>query len=575
MSGRTNGGRRIRKVAILEPSGSTTKVFSGIRLPRQGAVLLGTILAQQGYEVDVFIEDLAAFDWKRILSADLVGISTITPTAPRSYALADVIRAQGIPVVMGGFHVTYLKDEALDHADFVVRGEGEDTLVDLVNALQDGGDFAQIRGLSFTDGCEKVHNEDRPLEGDLDRFPIPDYSLVHSMRPGGIVSIVTRRGCPFECSFCCVAPFGGNIVRETSVDRVLSEVEQQVAWNGKRGVLFFADDIFNLKPPRMKAILRGMIENDLTPLWVGQVRHEASRDGELLELMRRSGCARVFVGFESVNPRTLELFNKHESVGDVAESIRRFHDARIKVHGMFVVGSDVDDTETAQETVAFSQEHDLDSMQFNVLTPLPGSRDYDRMQERRDVLLPASWKYYDGNHVVHRPERMTPAELQMTASRGMKSFYSLRAIGQRLVRGDLLEVAARMHGFLLARRFDRESRGYAKWLETQSGAAGSAEYGHMSESNPLEPVGLMTRLRRWVGARCRINVTRFMHLPSTFAKSPSSQPVFSKVESLARRTESLSSRYVQAPVRAALARPTRAAARVVRRTRLRLRRDSA
>ena len=575
MSGRTRSGRRIRKVAILEPSGSTTNVYSGIRIPRQGAVLLGTILSRRGYEVDVFIEDLSAFDWKRILSADVVGISTITPTAPRSYALADVIRSQGIPVVMGGFHVTYLTDEALDHADFVVRGEGEDTLVDLVNAIQDGGDFAGIRGLSFCDGCEKVHNENRPLERDLDRFPIPDYSLVHAMRPGGVVSVVTRRGCPFDCSFCCVAPFGGNIVRETSVDRVLYEVERQVAWNGRRGVLFFADDIFNLKPARMKAILRGMIENDLTPLWVGQVRHEASRDAALLELMMRSGCARVFVGFESVNPRTLELFNKHESVEDVADSIRRFHEGRIKVHGMFVVGSDADDTETARQTVAFAQEHDLDSMQFNVLTPLPGSRDYDRMRARKGVLLPASWTYYDGNHVVHRPGRMTPAELQMSASGGMRSFYSLRAIGQRLVRGDLLEVAARMHGFLLARRFDRESRGYAKWLEVQSDRTARADGSPLAAPNPLEPAGLMTRLRRWVGARCRINVTRFVHLPSRFAKRPSSQPVFPKAGSFARRAQSLSGRYLQAPVRAALARPARAAGRLVRRTGRALRRNSA
>ncbi len=461
--------RIIRKIALVEPKTSTTTFYSEIRIPRQGAVLLGTILARLGYEVEVQIEEVRPLDWSGLVGADLVGISTITPTAPRSYALADALRRAGVPVVLGGVHVTFLPEEGLDHADFVVRGEGEDTIVELVRALEAGGDVRRIRGLSFHADGEKVHNPDRPLECDLDRYPVPDFSLVRGMRPGGVVTIVTRRGCPFDCSFCCVAPFNGRTPRETSVERVLSEIEQQLPLIGTAGALFFADDVFNLRPARMKRILRGMIDNRLTPLWVAQVRHEAGCDPELLELMRRSNCFRVFVGFESVNPRTLEAYDKHETVEDIVRSIRGFQRARIKVHGMFVAGSDEDTVETVRETTRFAIAHDLDSMQINVLTPLPGSRLFQEMRSQPARLLPVSWTFDDGQHVVHVAKRMAPPVLQDAVTKAVVRFYSWTGIGRLLRRGDLAEAAIRLYVWWFVRWSARELKAYARWLRRPSG----------------------------------------------------------------------------------------------------------
>lgn len=146
------GRHAIRRIALVEPKGETLNVYSGIRIPRQGVVLLGTILAERGYEVEVQVEEVQALDRSALVEADLVGISLITPTAPRGYALADSLRRMGIPVVLGGYHPTFLPDEGLSHADFVVRGEGEDTLVELIEALNGHGDLSAIRGLSFHEG---------------------------------------------------------------------------------------------------------------------------------------------------------------------------------------------------------------------------------------------------------------------------------------------------------------------------------------------------------------------------------------------------------------------------------------
>jgi len=509
------GAHPIRSIALVEPRGETLNVYSGVRVPRQGVVLLGTILAERGYEVEVQVEEVRALDWSALVEADLVGISLITPTAPRGYALADSLRRMGIPVVLGGYHPTFLPDEALSHADFVVRGEGEDTLVELVEALNDHGDLSAIRGLSFHEGMERVHNPARDLEDNLERFPIPDFSLVRGMARGVVVTVVTRRGCPFDCSFCCVAPFNEHRVREVSVERVLAEVERQLPWAANGGLMFFADDVFNLRPTRMKAILRGMIDNHLTPPWVAQVRHEAASDPELLELMHRSNCGRVCVGFESVNAETLASYGKRETVEEVAAAIAAFHRAHIKVHGMFVLGSDEDTAATVHETCRFAIKHDLDSLQINILTPLPGSRLFTEMAAQPHRLLPASWAQYDGTHAVHVPKQIAPAELQEHVTTALLCFYSLGRALRRLLERDTAEAAVRLYGWRLVHRATRDFRAHARWLRSLTGAevsgpdyavgagahqVGATADGHLVAGTHIPAPTWPERERSWPGA---------------------------------------------------------------------------
>ncbi len=127
------------KIVFIEPKAPNLHIFSQFPLPRLGTLILGTMMKKRGWEVELFVEDFRKVDFDVIASADLVGISTITSTAPRAYAIADRVRAMGIPVLMGGPHVTYLTDEALEHADFVFRGEGEAALAAFIDAWEKGG----------------------------------------------------------------------------------------------------------------------------------------------------------------------------------------------------------------------------------------------------------------------------------------------------------------------------------------------------------------------------------------------------------------------------------------------------
>jgi radical SAM superfamily enzyme YgiQ (UPF0313 family) len=458
--------RALRKLVFVEPSSTHLHIYSRVTIPRLGSVLLATIMRAKGYDVRVYIEDIHALDMSEVLSADLVAISAITSTAPQSYRLADTVRAAGRIAVLGGTHVSFLPEEGLEHADFVVRGEGEFAFQELVDAIQAGQGIEKIQNLSYLVDGRVVNNPERPKIANLDVNPIPDYRLITGWKPGGVISVATSRGCPFSCTFCSVPGMYGHAFRTHSIGRVLDELESH------RGNMytFFADDIFTANKKRVKELLRGMIDRDLTPEWGAQVRTETVDDPELLQLMRDSNCFNVYVGFESINPRTLKLFQKKQDLAKIERSIERFHAHKIRIHGMFVVGSDEDDVETLDATAEFALKHDIDSIQFMILTPIPGSPDWESIYGKGEkYVLSHNWSFYDGHHVVHQPRRMSPYELQVGAIGAMEKFYSWRGIAQKLWKGDKYYAAIRYFGKKMIKDWwkDPENRAHVDWLKAQ------------------------------------------------------------------------------------------------------------
>jgi radical SAM superfamily enzyme YgiQ (UPF0313 family) len=461
----------MKRIVLVEPRALGYHIYTRVVIPRLGPILLGTILRDRGYEVEVYVEELLEPTDEELFSADLVGISTITNTAPRAYEIADRVRAQGIPVVMGGFHPTFMPDEALDHADYVVRGEGEQTLVELLEALEGGGNLEAIAGLSWWDGPRKRHNPPRALIADLDTNPIPDYSLVRGWNPvtgetsewtwkaKGVVSILTSRGCPFTCNFCAVIRFFGRGFRNKSIPRVMEEIRRQ---KGKH--VFFCDDNFAIDRKRTKELLRQMIAEGIPGEWSAQVRADVARDEELLELMAQSNCYNVYIGFESINPKTLKYYQKKLRVEDIEYSIRKFHEYGIRIHGMFVLGSDEDDVATIRQTARFAIESELDTIQFMIMTPVPGTELYTEFEADRRILT-TDWRYYDGHYAVVKPKRMSPYELQREVFWAHKRFYSLGQALRWACRRDVFLFLMRIYGWLYLKKWRRENRDYFKALK--------------------------------------------------------------------------------------------------------------
>jgi len=410
------------KIRLLEPEPPGMNVFSKVTLPRLGLPAIGAALSQHGHDVGIYVSQIAPIEWSDVHTADLVGISTTTSTATTGYEFADEIRAHGIPVIMGGPHVTFMADEALEHVDFVARGEGgEQLMLELIEALRGERSLESIRGLSFVRAGENVHNETRERCPDLDTLPFPDLTLIHGHEHAlPTTPIMTSWGCPFNCNFCSVTAMFGRQFRFRSPENVIAEIRQK-----QPRKIFFYDDNMAADKARLKVLLRMMIEQDLIVPWSAQVRTDVARDPELLDLMRKSGCRLVYLGLESVNQATLDGFQKAQSVDDIVAAIKKLHEFGINSHGMFVLGADSDSKQTVRDTVSFALKHHIDTVMLNILTPLPGTKQFADL-DAEGRIFEKRWHLYDAHHVLFTPKQMSPYDLQREVLRGYMRFYSWR-----------------------------------------------------------------------------------------------------------------------------------------------------
>jgi radical SAM superfamily enzyme YgiQ (UPF0313 family) len=448
----------IRKVVFVEPKSPDRHVFSRWKLPRLGTVMLATRLKTAGFDIKVFVEDVAPVDYETFFSADLVGISTITSTAPRAYEFARAARRAGIPVIMGGPHVTFLPDEALQHCDYAFRGEADDQIVNLVRCIESARDLKTFPSLSYHAGDTVVHNPRSLNCPDVDLLPMPDLSLVEGFgriaKGNRVVPIQTSRGCPFDCTFCSVTKMFGRAYRFRSTENVMSELRAAHSrW------IFFYDDNFTANRERAKELCHTMIRENLGIHWSAQVRCDAANDPVLLDLMAQAGCCYVYIGFESVNSNVLKNYDKRQSVEQMEFAIREFHDRHIRIHGMFIFGGDFDTSETFRETVRFARSYHLESAQFMILTPLPGTPVFDEM-DRQGRLLSRDWSLYDAHHVVFEPKNMSPFELQVESLRAFCRFYSLGPALRRLIKVDFLSLVIKLWGRHAARQARRRLADY-------------------------------------------------------------------------------------------------------------------
>jgi radical SAM superfamily enzyme YgiQ (UPF0313 family) len=463
----------IRKIVFLEPTGERLHVFSRYVLPRLGNILLATIMKERGYEASaLFLSKKEILE--RNLEADLVAISTITPTATVAYELADHFRGREMPVVIGGPHVSFLPEEALQHADYCIRGEGESSFPLLVEALNGKGSLEEIPGLAWTQGGRARINPLGSLVQELDSLPFCDFSLLDT---GGrklgppygraMVPVQTSRGCPFNCTFCSVTCMFGRRYRYRSTENVIAELKR---YDPRRHYLFFYDDNFASNRSRAKELLERMIELGMSFSWVTQVRSDVAKDGELLDLMKRAGCQVLFIGFESVDPQALKEMRKGQSREEIEQAILEIHKRRISIHGMFVFGFDADTVDKMRSTVDFAIQKGIDTSQFLILTPLPGTELFASL-EREDRILDYQWDTYDGHHVKFRPTSFSLWELQKAQILAHARFFAPRRVLERFLQGRFKATLAGVYARGAIRRWLRREKEYLRQLAQSAAAA--------------------------------------------------------------------------------------------------------
>ena len=354
-------------------------------------------------------------------SADLAAISVSTKTAARAYELAAAYRRHGVPVVLGGIHVTALPEEASQHCDAVVQGEAEGLWEQVV-------DDARRRDLR-----PLYRHEALP---ELTAGPLPRWDIFRPRprRRGAarllgrlgrqaryvpVTTLQASRGCPFDCEFCSVTPFYGRAFRSVPRSEVVREIESL----DRRWVMFADDDILG-RPSRARRLLA-----ELAPLklsWFGQASLSGLSDPRNVELLARSGCKALFVGFESVEARSLASCGKHHNrPRRYLQVVRDLQDHGIAVWASFVFGLDHDTPDIFARTLEFAREARLFMALFAMLTPYPGTRLYQRLEQEGRLLDHRWWLHpRPRDEPLHVPRSMTPDQLHRGWQWIWKEFYS-------------------------------------------------------------------------------------------------------------------------------------------------------
>lgn len=405
----------------------------GLIMPPLGVMYLASYVKNHGHGVEILDLNVTKNGSRIDFSPyDLVGISSDTPRINDAMHLARSAKEAGKPVVMGGSHPTFQDEEILSTGwvDFIVRGEGEITFLDLVTALEGRRkeDLGKVSGISHIDEAGKMIRTGTPrFVDDLDDLPYPSRDLVGlekyrhltlSGRP--MTSILTSRGCPYDCSFCSANKIVGRTWRARKPVLIADEMED-VMEDYPFTAFCLVDDNFTLSVKRVDELCDEIIERKLGIRWWCMSRCDLlAKNEQLVEKMATAGCDTVFLGLESGSQRSLENYHKRSSVeiGEKAVSILRKHG--IDTHASFIIG-DVEETyDDIQKTLEYALDLDPFVVQFSIMTPYPGTKLFEDIKKR---IYEKDWTRFDGTHGVFHTNNFAPGELEKILKDIYKKFY--------------------------------------------------------------------------------------------------------------------------------------------------------
>jgi anaerobic magnesium-protoporphyrin IX monomethyl ester cyclase len=418
------------KILLVNPSYHDVYRTFDFVLPPLGLAYMAAVLTESDYYVN--IADLNADQNQKSIphdNWDLVGITLDTSRYYKGMKYARMLKSKGTKVVVGGPHASFMADEILGSgsADFVVRGEGEHTMLELVTALTKGGSLEEIRGLSYVSDNQVIHNADRTYSDDLDTLPFPARDLLDmekyrtsKLGTRSITSILTSRGCPYQCSFCASSKLAGTLWRARSVGSIIEEIQMVKDTYGYRAFAF-VDDNFTLNPQRVNDLCKEICKRGWDIHWWCFSRVDTIvRNPEMVSLMHKAGCRSTYIGIESRNQETLDYYNKKISADISREAISILKNNKIEMTASFIIGALNENKEMVEDTLRFAKSLNPNTVSFTILTPYPGT---DLFKQVKDRIITFDWRKYDGIHSVIRLKHFKPMQLQLTLLRFYISFY--------------------------------------------------------------------------------------------------------------------------------------------------------
>jgi len=423
--------------------------FSEVPIMPMGLAYIAGVLEQNGNDVeglDLLVSKYSKDKIKRKLEEnqpDIIGVTSVTMNYPIASSILKYCKSidKDIITVIGGPHVTFRPVETLDEApwtDIVVRGEGEQTMLDIVS----GKKLEHIDGVAFRSDGIRLTDQRRLIEN-LDELPLPArhlFPLSRYQALGSPCSLITGRGCPFNCIFCVGSKMGGRRARYRNPKLVVDEMEQSLAYGFEE--VNFEDDLFTLNHRHLHAICDQIIDRGLKFNWRAFSRVDTVNP-RVLQKMKEAGCTYLCYGVESGNQHILDKVKKKITLERIRDGVKMAKDAGISVQASFILGLPGETKETLLQTMQFAQQ--LETFYgLHVLAPFPGTEVRENAEEYGIEILTNDWAKYDANRPVTRTEGAGPEDVTAVLHR----YYR----GLRLPSGELEGVKSEQAGIERAKR---------------------------------------------------------------------------------------------------------------------------
>ncbi len=407
---------------------------------------LAAVLKQYGHEVKLYDFELDPFKLNDVLlkiereKFDIVGISAMTPTFPNATYIARKLKEKfpTLPIVLGGAHATLLFDEiARDYRcyDFIVRGEGEITLVELLDAIKSGrpDDLTRIKGLTFHKGAEVVHNPNRELRMDLNTLPFPDRSIIDQSKYKSPISpglyrnkknkyaeMLTSRGCPHRCKFCSIHTLIGWKYRLRSAENVIAEIDELISRFGYN-YFFFQDDNFTLSKRHVFSLCELLRQRHIRWSCISRVDQV---DEKMMATMKSAGCDKIAFGVESGSSRILKVIKKRITPLDAYKAFNLAKKYKLKTHAYLMVGQPTETADDIKKSIALMKRINPDFLSVSIVTPFPGTEIYDEAV-KNGYLKKGSWSKFNffSDKPVARSDQFTQEELYYWRRKFLTAFY--------------------------------------------------------------------------------------------------------------------------------------------------------
>lgn len=412
-----------------------------IRTPSVGLNTLATIVHSEYPDTYMYSESIAKIDMKDCMDADFIFIGIFTFAAKRGYELADFFRENtNAVVVMGGLHASMNYEEAVQHCDYVLLGEGDKTILPFIKTVS-GGSKPQLAGAGWIEEG-KVKSTGKPVPPENFDL-VPDRSLVHNFKKmTGHCTIWPQvhasRGCPHNCDYCALVRHFGRCVRKRSPENVVEDIKYSIEFFDKGHLrllkaLWISDDNFFADRKWAIGVLKAIIDSGIKYNFNVQARYEVGFDDEMLDLLKKAGFFEIDMGIEFVDDDSFKTYHKKSERQQIIASIKNIQKHGLSVRGLFILGSDDHEVGCGKQLADFVIENDIKGCLIQCMYFVPGTPVYENCKDR---LLHTDWSKYNGC-TVHYPKKMTPYQLQLEHIDASKRIYSFKRLIKALLTEDL------------------------------------------------------------------------------------------------------------------------------------------